>query len=293
MRDLICLPVICILFICQIGCCSYWDKGTWNDNFSGLWSWNSGATIAPESATFANQGLYLGQQSRYISPPSSTPVVDVPTTVTAPLPNATPTHNPVTPSASTTTTPPTTVAPTSTSTPTPISNLPYTDPFVAATAVPNTVPATPTITELPANYLAATTPAQPNKSNQSFDFNVPKAETALPTSPFANNAAGSISATESLFTPKQNYNTNNTPNIAPINNNANKTDPNPNNINVPLTAYEIAAAGTAETAYQSMESRTGTQIKTSQNGATTITTTNPLPVISSSHFVTEIKPADL
>ncbi|MDR1484225.1 MAG: hypothetical protein LBT09_05335 [Planctomycetaceae bacterium] len=298
MRNLICLPVLCVLFLCQIGCCSYLSKGTWNDNISGLWSWRSGATTAPESATFANQGLYLGQQSRYISPPTSDPVVAASSNVTAPLPNATPAPNPVVPSAATTTPPPAT--PTSNSTSTPFSNVPYADPFGTTTALPNTVPATPTLTALPQNYLTATTPTQPN---QSFAFTAPNADAAIPASQLANNA-GSIGTNESLFAPKHGFdtnvnsnsnsitNSNNPSNIAPLNNNTNQYNSNPNNINVPLTAYEIAAAGTAETAFQSMETRAGTQIQTSQNGVTTVTVANSLPVTSSSHFVTEIKPAE-
>jgi hypothetical protein len=293
MRALICLPVICVLLIFQIGCCSSWGKGTWNDNISGLWSRRSDATTAPESATFANQGLYLGQQSRYISPPSSTSVVAVPSTVTAPLPNATPTHNPVIPAAPT----PTPVTTPATAIPFPTSTIPYSNPFNATADLPSTVPASPTLTELPSNYVAATTPTP---QNQSFDFTAPQPSTAIAVSPFANNAtSGSISSKESLFAPTQNSNINtntntntNTNNIAPLNNTPNPNNPNQNNINIPLTAYEIAAAGTAETAYQSLETKSGTQIKTSQNGVITITAANLSPVTSSSHFVTEIKPAD-
>jgi hypothetical protein len=308
MRYLICSLVICVLPVFQIGCCNFPGKGTWNDNVSGLWSWRSGATTAPESATFANQGLYLGQQSRYISPPSSDPVATVPTEIIAPLPNVTPTSNPVIPSANNTipTAPtnsptpvpiPTPIPQPASTIPTPTPNLPYADPF-GANAV--TVPATPTITELPANYLASATPIASTATKPQdtpLDFTAPRADVALPASPFANNvnaAVGSIGSPESLFAPTQSYGDNNKPtstnlpNVAPINNNPNQTNTTPPNANVPLTAYEIAAAGTAETAYQSIKTRTGTQIKTSQNGVTTVTTASALPVTSYSHFVTEI-----
>ncbi|MDR1052804.1 MAG: hypothetical protein LBL39_01385 [Planctomycetaceae bacterium] len=288
MRDLIYLFTICVLFIFQFGCC------TSPNDISGLWSRGTGATTAPESATFANQGLYLGQQSRYISPPSSDAVVAVPAVVAAPLPNATPTPNPVNSTTVPATVPPTgsftPVAPATQSPsitpqpatiiPTPDSNSPYINPFNTSATVPNTVPATPTITELPANYLAASTPAASTTTkpqDSPFAFISPKAEVASPSSPVANNAvSGSISPAESLFAPTQ------------TNNNAANINPTPTNPNVPLTAYEIAAAGTAETAYQSIKTRAGTQIKTSQNGTTTITTAAALPVTSNSHFVTDV-----
>jgi hypothetical protein len=249
--------------------------------------------------------LYLGQQSRYISPPSSGVVGAVPAEVAAPLPNATPIPNPVVPNTVPSTgsftpvTPatqtPVITPPPASIIPTPTSN-PLINPFgvsAGASNTPNTVPATPTITELPANYLAASTPAVSTTTkpqDSPFDFINPKADIASPATPFANNAAtGSISPAESLFAPTQSQtNATNLPNVAPINNNAGNINPTPANTTVPLTAYEIAAAGTAETAYQSIKTRTGTQIKTSQNGVTTITTANALPVTSNSHFVTDI-----
>ncbi|MDR2762610.1 MAG: hypothetical protein LBB88_08430 [Planctomycetaceae bacterium] len=310
MRNLFCLLFICVLVICLAGCCNSLGKGAWNDNLSGFWSWRTGATTAPESATFANQGLYLGQQGRYISPPSSEPAVVVPSNVTTPLPNATPTPEPVViPSTLTPTTIPNSTpntTPDSIPTSIPTSRSSSLDPFSAV--VPSTVPATPTFSDSPSNYFTASNSLP---SDQLQNFNAPSSETALPMLPIANNAnntnntgAGSISSTESLFAPTHNYesgnNSNSTtfPNVASINNvnnnnqNQNQNNSNSTNINVPLTAYEIASAGTAETAYQSMETRAGTQIKTSQNGVTTITTTSSSPVTSSSHFVTEIKQAE-
>ncbi|MDR2172268.1 MAG: hypothetical protein LBP59_19155 [Planctomycetaceae bacterium] len=299
MRNLI-LFVICVLFIFQGGCCSSFGKGAWNDNISGFWSWRSGETTAPESATFANQGLYLGQQSGYISPPSSATVVDKPATAITPSPNATPAPNPVFPATINSTPPPSANSiptpipdPIPTPIPTPTPNYPPTsipaatqfpayDPFT--TTSPNTVPATPTLTNVPENYFAATNAPQKNNSEQLQNSTAPKPTIALSESYFANNyETGSIGSTESKFAPTH-YDTDQTnaqTNLTANNNRKNK--------NIPLTTYEIAAAGTAETAFQNMETRTGTQIKTSQNGITTITTSTTSPVTSSSHFITEIK----
>ncbi|MDR1924610.1 MAG: hypothetical protein LBQ66_09550 [Planctomycetaceae bacterium] len=289
-RRLLVVFIVFVFWAGQFGCRGTWSNGAWNDGVSNWWKLQpadqTAITTAPEAATFATQGLFLGQQGSYISPPSNTPLATpAPAQISAtPIPASVITPNPATV--------PTPIA-TSNQTPTPIPIAPVDNSYTAQKSTnPNTVPASPTITNLPATYPAANSNS-PSIFSLPNTSNTPQAESAVPEQPFGSNVnLGSIGKNESMFSPtepKENDLTKNA-NIAPLQNAPNQ-DPNTGFFNnVPPTAYDIPASGTAETAFQSMETRAGTQVSKLQNGTTQVTTTTPLPVTSSSHIVTEINP---